>query len=122
MKNYYFIHKMSKQLDKRLMEPNAALGPLTLNLTENELIDSDVNQVPISSFDDTFHTIHNNRAELTGMYPQKVNEENTVEEESVKQRAYVDFELFYAGLTNARIAGQIGQANFNKLNERSKDN
>lgn len=105
------------------MEPNAALGPLTLDLTENELIDSDVNQVSICRFDDAFHTIHNNRDELTGGYPQQSanGQEGTVEEESVKQRAYVDFEQFYAGLTNARIAGKIDQAKFNKLNERSKD-
>ena len=62
MKNYYFIHKMSRQLDKRLMEPNPALGPLTLDLTENELIDSDVNQVQISRLDDALHTIRNNQA------------------------------------------------------------
>lgn len=120
MKNYYFIDKMNKQLGKRMMEPNA-LGPLTLNLTENELIDSDVNQVNISSFDDAFHTIHNNQDELTGRYPPKPCEAEAGDEESTKQRAYVDFELFYTGLTNARIAGQIDQANFNKLNERSKD-
>lgn len=120
MKNYYFIDKMNKQLGKRLMEQNGALGPLTLNLTENELIDSDVNQVHISSFDDAFHTIHNNQDELTGRYPQKSGEPEA-DDGSAKQKAYVDFDLFYTGLANARIAGQIDQAEFNRLNERSKD-
>ena len=56
------------------------------------------------------------------MYPQKTDEAGGAEEESAKQRAYVDFDLFYAGLTRARISGQISQAQFSRLNERSKDN
>ena len=116
MKNYYFTEKMSKNFQKQLN-----LEPLTLNLTENELIDSDVNQVDLARFDDAFNTVHNN--EFVGIINQTAsNGETRDEDQSVKQKAYVDFELFYSSLTKAKAAGLIDSTNFKKLNEKANDN
>lgn len=120
MKNFYYLEEMSRQnLNRRLSESNN-MTPLTLNLTENELIDSDANQVDISRFDDSLHTINNN--DITGIYPIDTNSEETNGEESIKQKAYVDFDLFYLSLIKARINNSIDQETYERLNERAKDN
>lgn len=108
MKNYY-PQKMNKQnLDQ----------PLSLDITENELLDSKANEVDPRRYRDSFQIIND---DLTDYSSTGSNKKETNANDQSRQNAYVDFEMFYDGLKKARIAGLIDNVNFKELSERSSD-
>lgn len=122
MKNFYKNELiMSKQLNRRL-------EPLSISITDEQLLDSDANQLDQNQLEfETFREqLHVINPDITGMYQlNQVQEETTNDEDDAqpnKQKPYVDFDLFYDALTTAKIAGQIDDQQFDNLNEKAKDN